>query len=154
MIVTVVIVTVVIMNVVVVMSIVWSSNNGDSTDNCGSKGTRFYWHSQVYMDCVSRSRFRVLFRRGEKEVFYSLNTYMQSHRAKIGARCQHLVPVCTDYWLLLFSLSLSVTDRRQQVLTKQAVSKTTACMNSKTAVYKVARQFILNFHRLPSISMR
>ena len=66
MIVTVVIVTVVIMNVVVVMSIVWSSNNGESTDNCVSKGTLFYWHSQVYMDCVSRSRFTVLFRRGEK----------------------------------------------------------------------------------------
>ena len=69
MIVTVVIVTVVIMNVVLVMISMRSSNNGESTDNCGSKGTLFYRHSQVYMDCVSRSRFRVLFRRGEKEVF-------------------------------------------------------------------------------------
>ena len=47
MIVTVVIVTVVIVTVVVVRSSMWSSNNGDSTDNCGSKDTRFYWYSQV-----------------------------------------------------------------------------------------------------------
>ena len=46
MIVTVAIVTVVIMNVVVVIMSMWSSNNGDSTDNCISKGTLFYWYSQ------------------------------------------------------------------------------------------------------------
>ena len=66
MIVTVVIVTVVIVTVVVVMSSMWSSNNGDSTDNCGSKGTRLYWYSQVYMDYVSWSQFRVLFRRKKR----------------------------------------------------------------------------------------
>ena len=65
MIVTVVIVTAAIMNVVLVMISVWSSNNGDSTDNCVSKGTLFYWHSQVYRDYASRSQFRVLFRRNK-----------------------------------------------------------------------------------------
>ena len=48
-----------------VVGIVWSSNNGDSTDNCVSKGTLFYWHSQVYRDYASRSQFRVLFRRNK-----------------------------------------------------------------------------------------
>ena len=57
-------------------------------------------------------------------------------------------------FFFFFSLSLSVTDQRQQVLTRQAVSKTSACMKSKTAVYKVVQQFILNFHRLPSVFMR
>ena len=44
--------------------------------------------------------------------------------------------------LFLSFFSLSVTDQGQQVLTRQAASKTSACMKSKTAVYKVVRQFI------------
>ena len=70
MIVAVVIVTVVIVTVVVVMSSMWSSNNSDSTHNCGSKGTRFYWYSQAYMDYVSWSQFRVLFRRKKISKMY------------------------------------------------------------------------------------
>ena len=62
---------VVILNVVMVMSSMWSSNNGDTSDNCGSKDTVFYWHSQVYMDYLSRSQFRVLFRKRRFEKYFN-----------------------------------------------------------------------------------
>ena len=91
-----------------VVGIVWSSNNGEGTDNCGSKGTLFYWHSQVYMDYVSRSRFRVLFRRGEKRSILIAQYVLAESQGK--DRSKMSTPGPCLYWLLVvvvFSLSLS-----------------------------------------------
>ena len=114
MIVTVVIVTVVIMTaamIVVVMSSMWSSNNGDSTDNCISKGTLFYWYSQVYMDYVSWSQFRVLFRR--KKIFEKyFNRSIRTCRVT-GQRSGQDVNTWSLFALIIgccFSLSQSQTN--------------------------------------------